>query len=146
PASVFTFHGCSLMAGLFLAGALLGVLREVVGTIFLPAGVMIGWLYVESVVRKIHLGVFIPHSAWAPWVRPEGVDFREGPACWMLLAAALSYFGWRLRRSGVRTPVLDDGYARTLKRYVPFSSMCLLAPVDLWLRCLWDSRFAVGWR
>lgn len=145
PTYALTSQGVSLMAGLFLTGALCGVLRALTGTVFVPAALMVGWLYVEAVVRKTSLGMFVADTPWTPWLRP-GIDFRQGPLCLALLLAVLGFFSWRLWRRGESVLTPAEGSSAALKRYIPFSSMSLLAPLDLWVRCLWDARFAVGWR
>ena len=145
PPAAWTAVSGSLLVGTLLFGIVLGLVRSLQGTVLASAGVMAGWLYLERVIGRAQLGVFVPDSDWISWLCPGG-DFRQGPAVWVVLLCAAGFLGWRLRRGAAPLAAEGPALPAELKWLLPLSVMSFLAPLDLWLRCLWSARLAVGWR
>lgn len=148
PAALLAAQGLPLLIGMFLVGTLLGTLRLQTGSILFPAGILAGCIYVRRFVRKTALlGMAGAGSESAGWMAPQG-DSLQGPAMWLVLAAAIAFCATWMGRRGASPAVVAAKTAvdSSFKRVFPFSNINMLAPLDVWLGRLADARFRVGWK
>jgi len=132
------------LAGLFLVGTLLGLMRLDSGSILRPAGFLAGCIAVRRFVRKSPLlAVAGQHEELVPWLG-SGLDMVQSPVVWVLLLLGIGWLGGRLFRRHDE-PVSQAVTDASFKRVFPFSNVLMLAPLDVWLGRLIDARFRVGW-
>lgn len=144
PLSTFSAAKLPLAVGMFFIGGLLALVRVQTGSILLPAGLLAGWIFVRRVMRRTDLLLPNAQSEWGDWFMRLG-DPRQGTLLWLLLAtAAAVYLILLARRGEPRHSVQAAPLAGSFKRVFPLSNTGMLAPLDLWLRCLADARFRVG--
>lgn len=127
--------------GMFVIAALLGTMRLAHGGILLPAGVLAGWLFVRRVIRRTHL-LAVGSPELADWWFPAE-DPRLAPVLWGLVALATAIYAWRLLRHGEPMVATQPSLATDFKRVAPFSNVCMLAPLDLWMGRLRAAKFRV---
>ncbi|MEZ6066972.1 MAG: sulfotransferase [Planctomycetaceae bacterium] len=133
-----------LAFNLTLLTMLLAVLRLQTGSIVLPAGLLAGALIVRRSVGKSGLLTFDYQHPALEWLAPWG-DPRQSPLLAGGLLIAVACATWRLLRRG--EPVVDTrgpALSAEFKKFVPFSNLMALAPIDLWIAGLADARFRVG--
>ncbi len=151
--SPFALHTAVTM---FLAGIILHLARIHHGNLVFPIGLACGWLYVIIFVERTKLlaGPSLNEDLLA--VIAPGGDIRNSPVIWAIFAAAIVIYLVLIKRKPVADAGDQDtrfrktrtkGIASTVFQGIalinPFSNMCLLAPLDVWLRCLWQTRFRV---
>jgi len=133
-----------LVVGLFLIATLLGILRLTSGGIMVPSGFLAGCIFVRRLIRKTSLlgsaGATEPATWWAP-----SADPRQAPVLWglLLLGIAVGWI-WLLRRGEAQVKSSGTAIDAKFKRTFPLSHGSMLAPLDVWLRCLVAARFRVG--
>jgi membrane protease YdiL (CAAX protease family) len=132
-----------LLLGLFLAAALLALLRLKTGEILTSSGLLGGWLIARRMLRT---GIIAPlaDSPSYEWLLP-GNDPRQAPVLIAILAAASLTTLWLVWRHGEGRPAAAPlGVDANFKRVFPLSHMNGLAPLDVWLPLLVRARFQVG--
>lgn len=142
PQSLLSGKSWPLTMSMFLVAALLCLLRLRTGTLLTPTAVMTGWLFVRRLVKSTHL-LAVADRDWATWVFPQQ-DPRQAPVLLAIVAGAAAWLTWRLHVEGDRQLGADPAVSTSLKRVAPFSNVCMLAPLDLWLGRLLEARWAVG--
>jgi membrane protease YdiL (CAAX protease family) len=135
----------TLFFGVFLAGVLFSLMRLYHGSIITSTGVLSGWLFVEIFVRRSKLIAAVSDPALSFWLCPEK-DPRRSPALWLIMVAAAGIYLFLLRRPRVAriSAVTPVGMSFSFKKFFPFSSLSMLAPLDLWINQLIHARFAIG--
>ena len=132
-----------MMFCLLLVATLLGLLRLQTGSILTSIGLLAGWVFVRRFIRRGKLLEF-DDTALAAWIAPNG-DARLSPIFWTLLAGAIGWSLWMLRKHGEQKPELDGpAIDEDFKRVFPLSNGQSLAPLDVWLPRLWEARFRIG--
>ncbi len=141
---------------MFLAGIILHLARIYHGNLVFPIGLACGWLYIAIFVERTRLvtGPSLNEDLLA--ILAPGGDIRNSAVVWAIFATAVAIYLVLIKRKS-----MDDsgdqntrfrktrtkGFASTLFQGIalinPFSNMCLLAPLDVWLRCLWQARFRI---
>lgn len=141
------------LAGLFLVGVLLQLVRLAHGTLVAPMGVAGGFLFVEALARR---GAIDVGGKGAPDLAllPDGY-LQATPAFWIVMAVAIGGYLTVLRRGTVETapaagpkpvtgrPSLGARLRDALVRYNPLTNALALARFDVWLRMLFMSRLAI---
>jgi hypothetical protein len=149
PSAILAAENCPQLVGLFMLGTLLGSLRLLAGSVFLPVGLLAGCTFARRFVGKVGLLGPGDNAEIIGWMVPLG-DPLKGPVTWLALGLAVGVCGVLLARrkeeelilKSAARPAVDSGF----KRIFPFSNSCMLAPLDLWLGRLADARFRVGWK
>ncbi len=145
PARLLSLETLPRLVGLFLVGTLLGLMRLDSGSILRPAGFLAGCIAIRRLVRKSSLlTVSGAQDELLPWLGRD-LDLVQAPVVWLLLALGIVWLAARLskrRDEPVSRAETDTGF----KRVFPFSNVMILAPLDVWLRCLIDARFRIGWQ
>ncbi|MEX0712437.1 MAG: sulfotransferase [Pirellulales bacterium] len=141
PAALLSAAGYPLLVGMFLIAALLAALRIRNNTILVPSGLLAGWVFARRLIRKTGL-LSVADPQVADWLAPSG-DPRQSPVVWALLAAAIAWAVWTGRNRSAPLAA-GESIATSFKRVAPFSNLCLLAPLDLWIARLWQARFRIG--
>jgi len=131
-----------LAIGMFGVQALLCLMRLSHGTILVPSGALAGCLLVRRVLRRTGL-VMLADPTTTSWWAPAG-DPRQSPILWGLIALAIGVYAWRLRVRGEAQPGAQNAIDASFKRVTPFSNVCMLAPLDLWIGRLREARWDVG--
>lgn len=131
-----------LTIGMFLVASLLCLLRLRTGTLLAPTALMTGWLFARRLIKSTHL--LAANKAPLAWWMYPGNDPRQAPALLAAITAAIAWYAWRLRVEGEKTLGDAPAVSTGLKRVAPFSNVCMLAPLDLWLGRLWSARWSVG--
>jgi hypothetical protein len=131
-----------LMVGMFAVQALLCLMRLSHGTILVPSGALAGCLIVRRVLRRTGLLV-VTDPLGTSWWAPAG-DPRQSPILWGLVAVAIGVYVWRLRVRGEAQPGTQNAIDASFKRVAPFSNVCMLAPLDLWIGRLRAANWDVG--
>ena len=142
PASLIRAESRQLVLGLFLAAALLGVLRLRTGDILTSSGLLAGWLVARKLLRS---GALVPQAASPAydWLSP-GNDPRQAPVMLAILACASLVVAWLVWRDGESRPAATSGVDANFKRVFPFSHTNPLAPLDVWIPLLITARFRIG--
>ncbi|MCA9052328.1 MAG: sulfotransferase [Planctomycetaceae bacterium] len=136
-------EGFWLFANLTLLSVLLANLRLLSGSILLPTGLLAGALLVRRSVWKIHLFIPRPESPLADWFA-LGSDPRQAPLLCGLLGVLTAATWMRLLRQGETIlPSTGPALSAEFKKFVPFSNLLALAPLDLWLGRLREARFRI---
>ncbi len=141
--ALWSADGGWLFANLTLLAVLLGVLRLQTGSIVFPTGILAGGLIIRRAVWKTHLLTPVEGHPWGEWFQ-RAADTRSGPLLGGLLLAGVAVAWWRLLRTGEpdvprESPALDASF----KKFLPFSNMLALAPLDLWLARLREARWHI---
>lgn len=132
-----------MMFCLLLVATLLGLLRLQTGSILTSIGLLAGWVFVRRFIRRGRLLDFNDNML-AAWIAPQG-DARLSPVFWTLLAGAIGWSLWMLKKHGEQKPELDGpAIDEDFKRVFPLSNGQSLAPLDVWLPRLWEARFRIG--
>lgn len=145
PGSLRTVDSQRLFVGMFLIAALLGLLRLWCGSLPFPIGILAGCILIRRVFRKTALFVPAESSDYLSWLAPAN-DPRQGLAMWCLLAAGIVCAWLLLLRHGEMRTSAHASIDASFKAVFPFSNLHALAPLDVWIRQLWDARFRVGWK
>jgi hypothetical protein len=143
PELLQTASGQRLLVGMFLIAAFLGFLRLRCGSLPFPTGILAGCIFIRRIFRKTALFVPDGSSDYLSWLAPAN-DPRQGTVMWCLLAAATLVAWLLLLRNGEKRSASHASIDASFKAIVPFSNLNALAPLDVWLRQLWDARFRVG--
>ncbi len=142
--------------GMFLAGLILHLARIYHGNLVFPIGLACGWIYVVLFVERSKLlsgpGA---NTDLLAIIAPYG-DIRNSPVIWTVFALAILLYLFLINAaSNEESRDQNSRYRKTETTGIgstifqgialinPFSNMCLLAPLDVWLRCLWQARFKV---
>jgi membrane protease YdiL (CAAX protease family) len=144
-----------LLVGSFLAGTLLALMRLYHGSLLAPVGIVTGWLFVDTVVRRTH--VFIPATnfiAGPDWLcSPAGsclaADPLRNPFAWCILIAGIFlYVVACMRNIGRLAQATSSGSSLPLsfKKFYPFCSFILLTPADILVPRLVQARFSIDAR
>jgi hypothetical protein len=141
--ALWSADGGWLFTNLTLLAVLLGLLRLQTGSIVLPTGILAGGLIVRRAVWKTHLLTPVDGHPWVDWFQ-RAADTRSGPLLGGLLLVGVAAAWRRLLRTGEpalprESPALDA----TFKKFLPFSNMLALAPLDLWLARLREARWRI---
>lgn len=137
--------GQRLFIGMLLLQSLLGLLRLRTGSVVTPAAVLAGAIVIRKVSSKARLFDFDGGHPDLWWIAPSG-DPRQGLLMGGLLLAGIVLVSAALRRNGEQKLSVDAGVDASFKRYLPFSNLLGLAPLDRWVVLLWQARFRVGIR
>ncbi|MEM6330867.1 MAG: sulfotransferase, partial [Planctomycetota bacterium] len=115
------------------------------GSIVLPSAILAGAILVRKIGTKSLYLTFDIFDADIWWLAPEG-DPRQGPLMIGLVAAAAAVAAGSLAKRG--EPALPAGadVDASFKRYLPFSNLFGLAPIDRWAVLLWQTRLRIGVR
>lgn len=131
-------------ANLGLLAALLATLRLRTGSILTSTGILAGGLIVRRSLWKSHLLVMQPGHPLADWFALGG-DTRQGPLLFaVLLAGTVVAWVQLVRRGETRPAANGPALSAEFKKFVPFSNILALAPLDLWLGRLQEARWNVG--
>lgn len=142
PQTLFAARSLPLTCGMFLVAAMLCLLRLRTGALLAPTAIMTGWLFVRRLVKSTHL-LAIGDRQLAAWFFPQS-DPRQAPALLAIVGAVCVWYWWRLRIEGDRQALETQAVSTSMKRVAPFSNVCMLAPLDLWLGRLSEARWTVG--
>ncbi|MEM6799745.1 MAG: sulfotransferase, partial [Planctomycetota bacterium] len=143
PGGLAAAAGWRLLASLCLLQALLGMLRLTTGSIVTPAALLAGCILVRKVGSKSRLLGFDLDNADAWWIAPAG-DPRQGLLLGGLIVVGLITACFALVRRGEKEIDSDASIDASFKRYLPFSNLLGLAPLDRWGVLLWQARLRVG--
>ncbi|MFV0445991.1 MAG: sulfotransferase family protein, partial [Planctomycetaceae bacterium] len=140
---VFSAAGLWLSINLTLLAMLLATLRLQTGSILMPTGILAGALVVRRSLWKSHLLTQSASHPLTDWFALGG-DTRQGPLLAVILLAG-SIAAWeRLRRLGESRPAVSGpALSAEFKKFVPFSNILALAPLDLWLGRLQETHWRV---
>jgi omega-hydroxy-beta-dihydromenaquinone-9 sulfotransferase len=151
--SSFVLHTAFAM---FLGGVILHLARIYHGNLVFPIGLACGWLYVAIFVERTKLVTGPSQNEDLLALVAPGGDIRNSPIIWLIFAAAILIYLVLIKRKSANNSgdqstqfrtTQTKGIASTMFQGIalinPFSNMCLLAPLDVWLRCLWQARFMV---
>lgn len=139
---LFSSASLWLAINLTLLTMLLATLRLRTGSLLLSTGILAGALVVRRSVWKAH--VLIPSSDQALSNGfALGGDTRQGPllGAILLIGAVAAWIGLA-RRGETRPAVAGPALSAEFKKFVPFSNILALAPIDLWFGRLREA----GWR
>jgi hypothetical protein len=132
-----------LGVNLALTAMLLAVIRWQTGNIVLPSALLAGALVVRRSIGKSHLLEPQYLHEWMSFLAPWG-DPRQSPAFAGVLGCAFVAALWRWRRVGEPATAADDAaLSADFKKFVPFSNLMALAPIDLWWPRLVEARFRI---
>ena len=136
--------GFRLATGMGLIVLVLAAARLATGQLALTAGVLAGAMMVRRVASDLRLLDFDKTAPVAVWLAPDG-DPRRGLLLWAFLLAMTLIFAVRVWRYGAPQPAAGQpALDKSFKRVLPFSNVMALAPLDIWLRKLWQARLGVG--
>lgn len=136
--------GARLAAGMGLIALVLAAARLATGQLALTAGVLAGAMMVRRSAAELRLLDFDRAAPLTVWFAPES-DPRRGAVLWAILLALTLVFAARAWRDGIPRPAAGQpALDASFKRVLPFSNVMALAPLDIWLRKLWQARFRVG--
>ncbi len=131
-----------LACNLSMASMLFAVLRLETGTIVLPTGILAGVLMTSRVLGGSGLLREQWNSAWLD-IFASGGDPRRSPVLAVILCGAFLGAVIRLRLRGEAQPRSGPALSAEFKKFVPFSNLSALAPIDLWIGQLIRARFRV---
>lgn len=136
--------GARLAIGMGLIVLTLAAARLATGQLALTAGVLAGAMMVRRIASDLRLLDFDRSAPAALWLAPDG-DPRRGLLLWAFLLVMAAIFAVRAWRKGAPQPAPGQpALDASFKRVLPFSNVMALAPLDIWLRKLWQARFRVG--
>ncbi len=126
------------------------------GNLVFPIGLASGWLYVDIFTRQTKLFLANASGQDAFSMISPDPDLRKSLLLWLVLAAIILVYlvliNRKSRENSRRAAITfrqieSKGLATSIVKLAallnPVSNLSVLAPIDVWIRVLWHSRFRV---
>lgn len=144
PKNLLSGEARTLVVGLLLIQALMGVIRLYSGHVMLSTGLLAGLILARNIVKRTYLLSSVNDAGLEPWFCPGG-DPRRAPVVWALLMSCTIVMVLLVRHRGASPAAPRHGLPTSLKRVYPFAMPMCMASLGIFLICLMRARWRIDW-